>query len=277
MPFRYLVLVYMVIYFLGWVVFTFWWQIAAEGCEAKELTFRRAFLLSLETMTTIGYGVADPFFDDCRAVIPLLVVQSLLGLLMDTVFLNLMYTRLSTAFTRASSIIFSDTAVVFEEDGCVKLSLRICEVARRPIIEPIVRMYAVWHQDLPEPTELVDVDVRPMVLETPNISIADGKLFLTLPTKVVHRVDSVSPLALAPTKLMGIDDFQHDMACLDYLEILVVVSGSCPITGNSLEARHSYSKENLRYKSRFAPCVRILEGAHQVDFEAFHETVPLKC
>ena len=54
------------------------------------------------------------------------------------------------------------------------------------------------------------------------------------------------------------------MACLDYLEILVVVSGSCPITGNSLEARHSYSKENLRYKSRFAPCVRILEGAHQV-------------
>ena len=30
------------------------------------------------------------------------------------------------------------------------------EVARRPIIEPIVRMYAVWHQDLPEPTELVE-------------------------------------------------------------------------------------------------------------------------
>ena len=60
MPFRYLVLVYTVTYFLGWVIFTFWWQVAAEGCEPKDLTFRRAFLLSLETMTTIGYGVSDP-------------------------------------------------------------------------------------------------------------------------------------------------------------------------------------------------------------------------
>ena len=46
---------------------------------------------------------------------------------MDTYFLNLMYTRLSTAVKRASSIIFSDAAVVFEEGGHIKLSLRICE------------------------------------------------------------------------------------------------------------------------------------------------------
>eukprot|EP00439_Symbiodinium_sp_Y106_P086857 s122_g36.t1 len=274
MPFRYLVLVYTVTYFLGWVIFTFWWQVAAEGCEPKDLTFRRAFLLSLETMTTIGYGVSDPFFDDCRGVIPLLVVQSLLGLLMDTYFLNLMYTRLSTAVKRASSIIFSDAAVVFEEGGHIKLSLRICEVAKRPVIEPIVRMYAIKHDTLPEPTELIDVDVCPMILETPNIEIADGKLFLMLPTKVVHRVDAASPLA--PPDLKDLDDFQYCINSFDYLEILVVVSASCPITGNSLESRHSYSKENLRYKSRLAPCVRVFDGAHEVDFEAFHQTVPLK-
>ena len=82
-----------------------------------------------------------------------------------------------------------------------------------------------------------------MVLETPDTSIADGKLFLTLPTNVVHRVDSASPLS--PGDFTGIDDFQYCLNALDYLEILVVVSASCPVTGNSLEARHSYTKECL--------------------------------
>ena len=76
--------------------------------------------------------------------------------------------------------------------------------------------------------------------------------------------------------LRDLDDFQYCINSFDYLEILVVVSASCPITGNSLESRHSYSKENLRYKSRLAPCVRVFDGAHEVDFEAFHQTVPLK-
>ena len=48
------------VYVAMWLVFTFWWQRAASGCEERPLTFRRAFMLSLETMTTIGYGVADP-------------------------------------------------------------------------------------------------------------------------------------------------------------------------------------------------------------------------
>lgn len=42
------------VYIALWLIFTPWWQHAANDCEQRELNFRRAFLLSLETMTTIG-------------------------------------------------------------------------------------------------------------------------------------------------------------------------------------------------------------------------------
>jgi hypothetical protein len=47
---------------------------------------------------------------------------------MDAIFLNLMYTRFSTAFTRSASIIFTDVAIVYEENGFVKIAFRVCEV-----------------------------------------------------------------------------------------------------------------------------------------------------
>ncbi|CAK9089411.1 unnamed protein product [Durusdinium trenchii] len=277
MPLRWMLVLYCVVYVAMWLVFTFWWQRAASGCEERPLTFRRAFMLSLETMTTIGYGVADPMFDGCREVIPLLVVQSLISLLMDAIFLNMVYTRFSSAFTRSASIIFTDVAVVYMEQATVKLCFRVCEVARKPLIEPLIRVYLVKHQKLPDLPELdglesddrVDVEVHQMALEEPNINIADGKLFLTLPCKVVHCLDSDSPLCSAK----NLDEFHEAMQRTEFFEVLAVLSGTCPITGNSLEARQSYTASDLRVDCRFSPCVVLRNDEHVVDFEYFHRTL----
>ncbi len=47
---------------------------------------------------------------------------------------------------------------------------------------------------------------------------------------------------------------------MDFFELIVVLSGTCPITGNSLEARQSYTASDLRYNCVFAPCVPGTEG-----------------
>eukprot|EP00438_Fugacium_kawagutii_P022827 Skav230302 [mRNA] locus=scaffold430:30461:31306:+ [translate_table: standard] len=268
---------YCVVYLLGWLLFTLWWQHAADGCETRHLTFRRAFMLSLETMTTIGYGVSDPMFDECPEVLPLLVVQSLVSLLMDAIFLNLMYTRFSTAFTRSASIIFTEVACVYEEKGFVKMAFRICEVARKPLIEPMVRMYIMKHG--PHPTGasgaegFLDLDVKQMPLEEPDINISDGKLFLTLPSRVVHCFDSESPWR--QDKVTSLQQFHDQVQEMDFFEFIVVLSGTCPITGNSLEARQSYTASDLRYDCTFAPCVALRNDKHEVDFEHFHRTVKM--
>ncbi|CAL1149327.1 unnamed protein product [Cladocopium goreaui] len=276
MPLRWMLLNYCVVYILTWLLFTFWWQHAANDCESRELNFRRAFLLSLETMTTIGYGVSDPMFDECPEVVPLLVAQSLIGLLMDAIFLNLMYTRFSTAFTRSASIIFTDVAIVYEENGFVKIAFRVCEVARKPLIEPMVRLYLIKHGRVAVDADMegfLDVDTHQMALEEPDINIADGKLFLTLPTKVVHCLDETSPLSSGPVRNM--QQFHDQIQAMDFFEVIVVLSGTCPITGNSLEARQSYTASDLRYNCTFAPCVSLHDDKHQVNFEYFHRT--MKC
>ena len=232
---------------------------------------------------------------------------------MDAIFLNLIYTRFSTAFTRASSIIFSDKIIAYSEvcrvgprkqqpdprllqmvgkrgclynvglnmfqqkggptvqDGFVKICFRICEVAKRPLIEPLVRMYALKHAT--DALDNTEVDVVQMRLEQPCGDIADGKLFLSLPAKVIHRVNTESPLSQA-TDVGSLENFLDCLQSLDFVEVIAIVSGTCPITGSSLEARQSYTLSDIQYDCAFAPCVAIRDGTHRVDFTRFHETVP---
>ena len=53
----------------------------------------------------------------------------------------------------------------------------------------------------------------------------------------------------------------------------MVVSASCPITGNSLESSPLLLQRKPSLQKPAAPCVRVFDGAHEVDFEAFHQTV----
>ena len=209
-------------------------------------------------------------------MIPLLVVQSLISLLMDAILLNMVYTRFSTASTRSPSIMFTNVAVVYCENDSVKISFRVCEVARKPLIEPQVRMYLIRHSrsevkmmDYNYPEGCLDVEVFQMPLEEPNGSIADGKLFLTLPSRVVHCLNSSSPLCSAKT----LDQFHDALRSIDFFELIVVLSATCPITGSSLEARQSYTQSDLRFDCRFAPCVELHNNEHVVNFEQFQETI----
>jgi len=275
MPLRYLLPMYAVIYIVFWILFAVWWWLAAGGdtCDAELMTFRRAYLLSLETMMTIGYGVPDPYFGDCMEVIPLLSCQSLVGLVLDAMFLNLLYSRFSSAFSRAAAVIFSDVAIAAEERGSATLAFRVCEISKRPLIEPMVRVYAVMHVPDPSHTGSILVQVRPLKLEEPDCNIADGRLFLSLPARVLHRVNGGSPLAPGQ-KEHGLAGVQQHWRELPFLEIIAVVSGTCPVTGTSLEARQSYTLEEIVWSSRFEPCISLVDGAHCVDFDAFHRTVP---
>merc|ERR1719210_246506 len=93
MPFRQLIPLFVVVYVCSWSIFAFFWMLISEPCDCELTSFTRAFLLSMETMMTIGYGVPDPYFDDCNTVIPVIVCESLFGLLLDAMFLNTMYQR----------------------------------------------------------------------------------------------------------------------------------------------------------------------------------------
>lgn len=65
---------------------------------------------------TIGYGLPssmdNPYFETCSSALVVIICESLVGVLCDAICLGLVFGRLSRGQTRATTIIFSDYAIL---------------------------------------------------------------------------------------------------------------------------------------------------------------------
>ena len=182
----------------------------------EEIRINAAFLFSLETMTTIGYGIpynaGSPFEDECRTVLAVIWLQAMLSILMNASCIGLIFARLSRASNRASQIIFSDKAVVRCVRGRHYLFFRVAEASfgdYTPAVEAHVRLYAVLHEGRDPETRAL-FQTRVCRLTNPNDELG-GFLFLATPQVVSHRIDPWSPLA-PPAPAAAHDDGAHDGA-----------------------------------------------------------------
>ena len=77
-------------------------------------TYYEAFAFSLETMTTIGYGIPNggSFFDDhCVGVLIAVYFQAMIFIVLNASLVGILFSRISVANKRSSQIIFSNKAV----------------------------------------------------------------------------------------------------------------------------------------------------------------------
>ena len=89
-----------------------------EQCNlGLEGSFLSAYYLSIETTVTIGYGVPDPYFNQCVEGAILLTASSLFSLLSDGVLIGFIFMTLTNPQRRASTVIFTDKAIIKLIDG----------------------------------------------------------------------------------------------------------------------------------------------------------------
>ena len=166
----------------------------------ETLDFHKAFAFSIETMTTIGYGIphdTGAFFSRCYSLTFAVYAQALLFIFLNATYLGIMYARISNASTRAAQIIFSDKAAIRCVRGKFVLTLQVGEASffrYHPVVEAHVRAYAVLHE---RKTGTGDdqalFQTRTVRLTSPNDELG-GTLFLATPQLVSHRIDRWSPL-----------------------------------------------------------------------------------
>lgn len=282
---RYLLLVFTTTFLLSWLLFgVIFWGVALihgdfslriptkEGdprnnvggekdewrpCILHIQGFIGAFLFSIETQTTIGYGFRC-VTEECPGAVVTVVVQSIVGCILDSFMIGTIMAKMVRPKKRAQTLLFSHYAVIAMRDGKLCLMWRLGNMRKSHIVEAHVRAQLIKSHVTAEgeylPLEQTDIDV----------GYDDGldRLFLVSPLVVVHEINKTSPLYNLSRNDLLKEDF----------EIVVILEGMVEATAMTTQARSSYLSKEILWGHRFEPVVFEKGDRYQVDYSRFHKS-----
>ncbi|XP_030208699.1 ATP-sensitive inward rectifier potassium channel 12-like [Gadus morhua] len=282
---RYMFLIFTTTFLLSWLLFglVFWGVALAHGDFDLRLTpggagqpaevtpggpewrpcilhvqgFIGAFLFSIETQTTIGYGFRC-VTEECPAAVVTVVVQSIVGCIIDSFMIGTIMAKMVRPKKRAQTLLFSHNAVVALRDGKLCLMWRMGNMRKSHIVEAHVRAQLIR----PHVTE--EGEYLPLEQKDIDVGYDDGldRLFLVSPLVVVHEINKNSPLYC-----LSRDELQRDN-----FEIVVILEGMVEATAMTTQARSSYLAREILWGHRFEPLVFEKGYRYHVDYSRFHHT-----
>lgn len=283
---------------ISWLLFALLFLMVSKQCGLGADSYLRSLYLAIETMETIGYGVPDTYFNSCYTGVFVLGAASLWESVLNAVLISVVYTRISRSNARASSVCFSDKAVISQIDGNHYFMFQLCDFRKHQLCSASVRLYCTQHTATPTGAIF---QTRAMRLQHPDDTLG-AMLLPALPQVVTHRIDAWSPMW--PRGRPGSSDesgssfrfpdvFQREadmqssgggvepgldaaeiarhIALCQY-EVVCLMEGADPLTGGTVQSRHSYTCDDIVFNAAFRRCVaRADDGACEIDFGAFHE------
>ncbi|KAJ8334144.1 hypothetical protein SKAU_G00397830 [Synaphobranchus kaupii] len=247
-----------------------WWLLAfAHGdldqkgddfvpCVTNIQSFASAFLFSIEVQVTIGFG-GRMVTEECVSAILILIVQNIVGLVINAIMLGCIFMKTAQANRRAETLIFSKHAVIAVRNGKLCFMVRIGDLRKSMIISAAVRMQVVRRTATRE-GEVVPLDQIDIQMDNP---VGTNGIFLVSPLIICHVIDKNSPLYELSAENLQQED----------IEIIVVLEGVVETTGITTQARTSYLSEEILWGQRFVPTVTEEDGMYAVDYSKFGNTV----
>lgn len=284
-------------------------------CHVGLASIMEAYIFSLETIMTIGYGAPtdDIFYGGCTSIATLLTLESFAGIILDSVCIGIFYARFSRANQRANTIMFSNSAVIRKIRGHYYFMFQTCERRKHQLVEAHVRLYAVRHEAADDTDENDFLfQCHQMRVQQPDDDCG-AMLLMVLPQVVVHRIDQWSPLFPPeclprngedpktcasypdPTqRQVDIDNGNREgglpgapklyeeptkAQIMDHLrrsglEVVVILEGIDSSTSNTMQARNSYTDEDIAWDATFERCVVKTPRGLCIDFDRFHSLKP---
>eukprot|EP00578_Thalassiosira_sp_NH16_P032837 CAMPEP_0181082428 /NCGR_PEP_ID=MMETSP1071-20121207/3616_1 /TAXON_ID=35127 /ORGANISM="Thalassiosira sp., Strain NH16" /LENGTH=413 /DNA_ID=CAMNT_0023164013 /DNA_START=380 /DNA_END=1621 /DNA_ORIENTATION=- len=187
------------------------------GVAPNTIGFYGAFAFSLETATTVGYGLPNSvngFFEGCPSLQVAIYFQMLVSMFFNAFLLSFIFARVARSESRAAQVLFSDKAIINREilpNGIKRymLSTRIYDAdSMFPLVEAHVRFYAVKHRSMHAEENR---DVRhPLKMEAMRVSMPNDDLgavlYTSIPTCATHHIDYHSPLQPPLKRRLGPED-----------------------------------------------------------------------
>ncbi|XP_055461611.1 ATP-sensitive inward rectifier potassium channel 8 [Psammomys obesus] len=277
---RHTLVIFTMSFLCSWLLFAImWWLVAfAHGdiyaymesstlersgseftvCVTNVRSFTSAFLFSIEVQVTIGFG-GRMVTEECPLAITVLILQNIVGLIINAVMLGCIFMKTAQAHRRAETLIFSRHAVIAVRNGKLCFMFRVGDLRKSMIISASVRIQVVKKTTTPE-GEVVPIHQLDIPVDNP---IESNNIFLVAPLIICHVIDKRSPLYdISATDLVNQD-----------LEVIVILEGVVETTGITTQARTSYIAEEIQWGHRFVSIVTEEEGVYSVDYSKFGNTV----
>ncbi|XP_035536481.1 ATP-sensitive inward rectifier potassium channel 8 [Morone saxatilis] len=253
---RFTLVIFTTTFVSSWLLFAMsWWLVAfAHGdldperqngthCVTEVKSFTSAFLFSIEVQVTIGFG-ARMITEQCPTAITVLIMQNIVGLIINAVMLGCIFMKTAQSNRRAETLIFSRHAVIAVRNNRLCFMIRIGDLRKSMIIGATVRLQVVRKTTTPEgeviPIHQIDVQTES--------ALASNSLFLLAPLIICHVIDK--------------NRYGN-----------VILEGVVETTGITTQARTSYVSEEIQWGHRFVPIVTEEEGVYSVDYSKFGNTV----
>ncbi|XP_034031658.1 potassium inwardly rectifying channel subfamily J member 11, like [Thalassophryne amazonica] len=271
-------LIFILAFLCSWMLFAMiWWLLAfAHGdldlrdpsgepgpipCVTAIHSFASAFLFSIEVQVTIGFG-GRMVTEECPMAITVLIVQNILGLIINAVMLGCVFMKTAQANRRAETLIFSRNAVIASRNGRPTFMFRVGDLRKSMIISATVQLQVIRRTVTAE-GEVIPVCQLDIQVENP---LRSNGIFLVSPLIISHTIERGSPLYELSAQSLAAED----------LEIIVILEGVVETTGISMQARTSYTPEEILWGRRFVSIITEEDGRYCVDYSKFGNTVPVR-
>ncbi|KPP71705.1 ATP-sensitive inward rectifier potassium channel 1-like [Scleropages formosus] len=241
-----------------------WWQNPPSNhipCMSNVDGLASAFLFSLETQSTVGYGfrLITP---QCPGAIILLVIQVIVGTIINSFALGVIMTKMALPKKRAKTIAFSKTAVICPKNGNLCLLIRVANLRKTLLIGSQIYGKLLRTTITPEGETII--------MDQTNIDfvVDAGKdnLFFICPLTLYHVIDKSSPFFEMAVDTLHRQEF----------ELVVFLEGTAESTSSSCQVRTSFIPQEIQWGYNFLPIIsRTKEGKYCVDFSNFSKMVPV--
>ncbi|MEM6961745.1 MAG: low temperature requirement protein A, partial [Myxococcota bacterium] len=212
-------------------------------------SFLDAFFFSVQTMSTLGYGVLSPASTYSNLLV---TIEAGTGLLLTALATGLMFAKVSRP---RKAVLFSDVLTMTRYHGKKALMLRAGNARGNMLLEATARLSVLMEDDSPEGHQirrLYDLKL-----------IRDSTPVFALSWLMIHIIDEQSPLH-------GIESKDMEEKALLFIGIL---TGFDSTYAQTTHAQRIWYPEDIRFNSRFVDVVADLpDGRILIDYERFHDT-----
>ncbi|XP_045897094.1 ATP-sensitive inward rectifier potassium channel 15 [Micropterus dolomieu] len=231
------------------------WYSNHTHCVTNVETLTGAFLFSLESQTTIGYGFRH-ISEECPLAIFTLVAQIVITGLAEIFITGAFLAKLARPKKRAETIKFSQSAVICWHLGKLCLMVRVANM-RKSLLIQCQLTGKLLQSNVTQEGEKTQVHQSSVDF---NIDSSGECPFLILPLTFYHVLDENSPLAGLNAENLHTREF----------ELLVTLNATMESTAATCQSRTSYLPQEILWGYEFKPVLFTTTGGRYVaDFNFF--------